>query len=100
MSGPGASVTTESPEKQRITRMNRRKKTLDTLIKGKEIIQELYNPSKREKEDSIPDEEKHNKKTPPPFKNKEDYIGDINEKTRESDDSTSETDGCVRNLGK
>ena len=38
------------------------------------------------------------KKTPPPFKNKEDYIGDTNEKTRESDDSTSVTDGCVKNL--
>ena len=64
------------------------------MIKGKENIQEPDNPSKREKEDSIPDE----KKTPPPFKNKEDYIGDINEKTRESDNSPSETDGCERNL--
>ena len=40
------------------------------------------------------------KKTPPPFKNKEDYIGDTNEKTRESDDSISETGGCARNLSK
>ena len=39
------------------------------------------------------------KKTPPPFKNKEDYIGDTNERTRESDDYTSETAGCTRNLG-
>ena len=39
-------------------------------------------------------------KTPPPIKNKEDYIGDTNNKTRGSDDSPSETDGCVRNLGK
>ena len=39
------------------------------------------------------------RKTPPPFKNKEDYIGDTNEKTCGSDDSPSATDGCVRNLG-
>ena len=33
------------------------------MIKGKESIQEPENPSKRAKEDSIPDEEKnHNKK--------------------------------------
>ena len=35
----------------------------------------------------------------PPFKNKEDYIGDTNEKTRGSGGSPSETDGCARNLG-
>ena len=39
-------------------------------------------------------------KNTPPIKIKEHYIGDTNEKTRESNDSTSETDGCVRNLGK
>ena len=38
-------------------------------------------------------------KTCPPFKNKEDYIGDTNEKTHGSDYSPSETDDCVRNLG-
>ena len=27
-------------------------------------------------------------------------MGDTNEKTRGSDDSPSETDGCTRNLGK
>ena len=37
---------------------------------------------------------------PPPFKNKEDYIGDTNEKTRGSDYYPSETYGCVRNLDK
>ena len=39
------------------------------------------------------------KETPPPFKNKEDYISDTNEKTRESDYSPSETDGCVIHMG-
>ena len=53
------------------------------------------------KEGSITDIEKNNnEKTPPLFKNKGDYIGDTNEKTRGSDDSPSETDGYVRNLGK
>ena len=38
-------------------------------------------------------------KTPAPFKNKENYIGDTNEKTRGSDDYPSETDGCTSNMG-
>ena len=46
------------------------------LITGKESIQEPDTPSKREKEDSITD--RKNKKTSPPFKNKEDYIGSTN----------------------
>ena len=41
----------------------------------------------------------YSKKTPPPFKNNQDYRGDNNEKTREYDDSPSDTDGCARNLG-
>ena len=36
---------------------------------------------------------------PPPFKKKEYYIGSTNEKTRNSDDSPSENNGCARNLG-
>ena len=38
-------------------------------------------------------------KKPPPFKNKVDYRGDTNDKTRESDVSPSNTDNCARNLG-
>ena len=34
------------------------------------------------------------------MKNKEGYIGDTIEKTCGSDDSTSETDGYVKNMGK
>ena len=84
MSGPGASVTSEFPDKQRITCKNKINKDSDTSIRVREIIQELDNPSKRKKGDSIPNEEKHNKKTPPPFKNREYYIGDTNEKTDKS----------------
>ena len=51
-----------------------------------------------EKEDSIIDEKKHNKKNPP-FKNKEHYIGGTNKKTRKYNDSPSDTDDCARNLG-
>ena len=39
-------------------------------------------------------------KKPPPFKNKEDYIGDTNEKTRGSYDYPSETDDCAIKLAK
>ena len=38
-------------------------------------------------------------KKPPPFKNKQDYIGGTNKKTRESDDSPSDNDGCAIKLG-
>ena len=49
----------------------------------------------------MPDvENNNNNKTDLLFKNKEDYIGDTNEKTRCSDDSPSETDNCAGNLGK
>ena len=40
------------------------------------------------------------KETPPTFWHKVDHKGDTNEKTHGSDDSPSETDGCVRNLVK
>ena len=46
----------------------------------------------------MPDGEK-NKKIPAPFKNKEDYIGDTNEKICGSYDYKNETDGYVSNLG-
>ena len=44
-------------------------------------------------------QKKNQIRTPAPFKNKEDYIDDTNEKTRGPNDSPSETDGCARNLG-
>ena len=58
MSGHGENVSVESPDKQCIPRKNKRKNTPDTLIKGKESIQETDKPSKRANEDSIPDVEK------------------------------------------
>ena len=38
------------------------------------------------------------KKIPPPYKNRKDYVGGTNDKTREYDDSPSDTDGCARHL--
>ena len=90
MSGYGASVSSEFPDKKHINHKNKRKNNLEPLIKGKERIQETD------------DQERKNdpKKTPPPFKNNEDYIGDTNETTRDSGDYPSATDGYMRNLGK
>ena len=49
--------------------------------------------------DSIIDETKANLKLPPPpYKNKQDHVGGTNNKTRGSDDSTIDNDGCERNL--
>ena len=58
MSGHEKSVSSVTPDKQHIPRKNKIKKTSETLITGKESIQEPYKPSKREKEDSIPGVEK------------------------------------------
>ena len=63
MSRSRESLTTISPYKQRIPREIKRKKISETLIKGKESIQEINNPSKRAKEDSITDAKKHKKNT-------------------------------------
>ena len=70
------------------------------LITGKVIIQKPENSSKKAKVDTIIDGKKHYLKiTPPPCKNKQDYVGGTNDNTRESDDYPSDTDGCARNLG-
>ena len=37
-------------------------------------------------------------KKPRQYKNKQDYSGGTNDKTRESDDSPNDTDGCAKNL--
>ena len=69
------------------------------MIKGKEINQEPDNPNKRAKEDSILDVEKnHQIRTPALFENKEDCIGNTNEKTCGSNDSPSETNICEKDL--
>ena len=48
--------------------------------------------------DGIIDEKNIIKKTPPPCKNKQDYVGGNNDKTRDDDDYPSDTDSCARNL--
>ena len=58
MSGHGESVSSELIDKQDTPSKHKRNNTSDTLIKGKEIIQETDKPSKRANEDSIPDVEK------------------------------------------
>ena len=93
-----SSVTTEWPDKKLIPHNNKRKKTSDTLIKGKKSIQEPDNLSKIAKKDSVPDVEIIIIKTPPTNENKEDCIDDTNEKTHCSNYSPIETDG-ERNLG-
>ena len=60
MSRHGSSITTVSPDKERIPREIKRKKISETLIKVKESILGLYNPNKRKKLDSIFDENNNN----------------------------------------
>ena len=49
MSWHGESLSSVTPDKQRITCKNKRKNTSETSIKGKESIQEPENQCKREK---------------------------------------------------
>ena len=101
MSGHGESLSIVTPDQQRITGNNKRKKTSDTLIMRKEPMKEPVNPRKKVKEYTIPDVEKIGpKETTLLFWHKVDYRGDTNEKTHGYDDSSSKTDGCVRNLAK
>ena len=98
MSVHGASITTVSPDRDRIPREIKKKKISEILITGNKITQEPDNPSKKAEVDSSIDEKKHNKKKPPPYKNKQDFVGGTNDKTREYDDYPSDTDGCEINL--
>ena len=58
MSGHGESISSVTPDKKCIPCNNKRKKTSEIFITGKENIQEPDNPSKRSKQDIIPDAEK------------------------------------------
>ena len=56
MSIPRASMKTVLPDKQRFPRKIKRNKFSETMIRGKDSIQEPDNPSKGAKEESITDE--------------------------------------------
>ena len=99
MSGHVESVSSVTSHKQRIPHKNKIKKFSDTVIKGKEIIQEETTEVKGQKRIFYLMQKKNNEKTPPLFKHKKDSIGDTNEKTCGSYGYPSETDGCARNLG-
>ena len=101
MSEHGEILSSITPDIIPIPCKIKRKKTSDTSIIRKQPIQEPVNPSKRVKEITLTDVEKCSpKEKPPSFWHKVEYRGDNNEKTSGSDDSPSETDGCVRNLAK
>ena len=71
------------------------------MIIRKQPIKEQVNPRKRSKEINLTDIEKGSPiETPPFISHKVDYKGDTNEKNNGSDDSQSETDGCVINMAK
>ena len=71
------------------------------MVIRKEPIQDQVNTRKNSKEITLIDVEKYfHKETPALFRHKVDYKEDTNEKTCCSDNSTSETDECVRNPAK
>ena len=58
MFGHRESLSNVTSDQKHILLKNERKKTSDTFITRKETIQELFNPSKRAKADTILDVEK------------------------------------------
>ena len=86
-----------STDKDSIPCKDKKKKISETFITGNDSTQELDNPSKKAKVDRRIDEKNIIfKKTL--YKNNQDYDGGTNDKTREYDDSPSDTDGCEINI--
>ena len=67
MSGHRESLPSVTPDQQSVPCKNKRRKNVDNFIKIKETIQEPVNPSKRAKEDTIPDVETISPKEAPSF---------------------------------
>ena len=97
MSVHGASRTTVSPDKERTPH-----KIMFFLQKFRSKEKKVFKNQKTQvkKQKWIVSLMKKNiiKKTPPPCKNKQDYVGGNNDKTRDDDDYPSDTDSCARNL--
>ena len=104
MSVHGESITTISPEGERIPRKKRKKIILEISITGNKTSQDSDSQSKEAKVDISTDGTKvHVELTPTTNTNKQDYAVGTNDKirdsqTREAGDSRSETDSCARNI--
>ena len=97
MSGQVESLASVIPDKPRIPRRNKRKKTTSSLVLRKEPIRDTVNPRKISHGDTLIDTEKGSQhKTPRPFKNKEDYEGDTDENNCYNYDSQTGDDDCVK----
>ena len=71
-------LSSETPDTICITRRNKRKKNAGTYVDRKQPIQELVNPKKRAKENTLTDLESSSpKERPPMFWHKVDYKGNI-----------------------
>ena len=101
LSGQGESLTSVTPDNICIPSNNKINKNPDTPVIRKERIGDTVNPRTRAKWDTVTDVEKYSlQKTPPYFRHKVDYEGNTYENNCCSDDSPTETDGCVINLDK
>ena len=81
-------------------RNNKIKETPQSSRIKKEPIRDTVNPRQIPQEDTVTDVEKYNiNKTPPPFLNKVNYEGDIDENNYFTDNLRTKNDDCVRNRG-
>ena len=98
------SSVSASQDVGRIPRKIIKKKVSETSITGNKITQDQYNMSKEAKVgSSIEGTKNPSVLTPPPYKNKQDYKGCTNDKTRDSHTrgtsvSRSDDDSLARNL--
>ena len=100
MSGHGETLLTVTPDQQRITCKNKRRKTSDTSIIRKILFKNQSTQGEWQKKYFNWCRKTFPKETPPLFWHKVDYKGHTNYKTHGYDNSPSETDVCVRNLSK
>ena len=97
MSGQGESLASVTPDQQRITIKNNRKKTPSSYVLRKEPIGYTVSSRKISQEDTVIDEEKGiQHKTYQTFVYKEYYEGDTNENNRYTDDSRTSNGDCLK----
>ena len=91
------SLSSVTPDQERIPHRNKWKKTSDILIAWEKHFKEPVNPNKWAQEETIPDVEINSpKERNPLFWHNADFKGDTNEKTTGSNDSPSENNGCMK----
>ena len=98
MSVHGASIATVSTDKDRIPRKIKKRNFQKFRSQGIKLLKNQTTQVKNQKWIVALMKIIIILKTPPLYKNKQDYGDGTNDKARESDDSPNDTDGCKINI--